>query len=169
MKVNPDRTIQSYNEGEKPAVSVTASAHVSESRAPSISVSSSPSKAQAIKKRKKLQSDEQERLRKMIMHQLLTQSFEKAKREKLLRMLASLGLTEQEYRAFLARLKTAEVTRHEAATIEKVEKVAVVVESFAKPAAPTIKKESAQTLASQARPKNRAELYAQFKKSGSLP
>jgi len=81
-------------------------------------------------------------------------------------MLASLGLSEQEYRAFLARLSTVEVSRKEASTIEKVEAVAVAVESFAKPAAPTIKSEQNQKRSVTAKEPmiNRGELFARLRR-----
>jgi acyl-CoA reductase-like NAD-dependent aldehyde dehydrogenase len=48
--------------------------------------------------------------------------FERAERKKLLRMLAALGMTEQEYRAFLTRLHDADAKREEAAKIKEARK-----------------------------------------------
>jgi hypothetical protein len=115
------------------------------------------------RRRGAMSKQEQERLRGIIMQQLLMQTFERSKREKLLRMLASLGLTEQEYRNFLSRLTTVEASRQEQEKQPKLEAVMQVEQPFAKPVAPTFRSEK-KSETQKAAPHNRGDLYARLKK-----
>lgn len=127
--------------------------------------SEEPSARAGKKKRKnKLQLREEARLRQIIMHQLLTQTLERAKREKLLRMLAALGMTEQEYRAFLTRLHDADAKREEAARIKDAQKIALAVEPIPQSAVPTMKQDVPKTGNKDTKsPKTRAELFARLR------
>jgi hypothetical protein len=116
------------------------------------------------KRKNKLQLREEARLREIIMHQLLTQTLERAKREKLLRMLAALGMTEQEYRSFLTRLHAADAKREEAAKIQEAHKIALAVEVPPQSAAPTMKPDAPKSVSSDgSSPRTRAELFARLR------
>jgi hypothetical protein len=78
-------------------------------------------------------------------------------------MLASLGLTEQEYRNFLSRLTTVEASRQEQEKQPKLEAVMQVEQPFAKPVAPTFRSEK-KSETQKAAPHNRGDLYARLKK-----
>jgi hypothetical protein len=120
--------------------------------------------ARRKKKKNKLQVREEARLRQIIMHQLLTQTLERSKRAKLLRMLAALGMTEQEYKGFLARLHAADAKREEAAKIQAAQKVALAVEAAPQMAAPTMKEHAPKgAVKSGSAPKTRAELFARLR------
>lgn len=120
--------------------------------------------ARRKKKKNKIQVREEARLRQIIMHQLLTQTLERSKRAKLLRMLAALGMTEQEYRGFLARLHAADAKREEVAKIQAAQKVALAVDPAPQMAAPTMKEHAPKGIAkSGSAPKTRAELFARLR------
>jgi hypothetical protein len=117
------------------------------------------------KRKNKLQLREEARLRGIIMHQLMTQTLERAKREKLLRMLAALGMSEQEYRAFLTRLHVADAKREEAAKIQEAHKIALAVEQVPQSAAPTMKQDAPKIVKPEGTSpkKTRAELFARLR------
>jgi hypothetical protein len=123
-----------------------------------------PNAGKKKKKKNALQLREEARLREIIMHQLLTQTLERAKREKLLRMLAALGMTEQEYRAFLTRLHAADAKREDAVKIQEAQKIAVAVETIPQSVAPTMKHDAPKSQKSEGKPlKTRGELFARLR------
>jgi hypothetical protein len=63
------------------------------------------------KKAKRVEGAQASRMREIIIQQLMAQHLAKAQREKLLRALINLGISEQEYRSLVAKLGEMEVSR----------------------------------------------------------
>ena len=71
-------------------------------------------------------------MRALIMQQLMTQHINRAQREKLLKTLIELGISEQEYRSLVAKLGEMEVTRIAQQNADRkrfTEPVAVAIET----------------------------------------
>jgi hypothetical protein len=121
---------------------------------------------EAIKIKKAKQREKAAKMRMFIMQQLLAQHFERSKRERLLRMLIALGISEKEYRDLVAQLDAADQKRQdEQLAVEQKEKIAIAIEQFQKPAAPAMKAEAPKgpTQKSPGHSKTRAELYARLR------
>ena len=107
------------------------------------------------------------RERAVIIQQLMTRSFEQGKREKLLRMLIALGISEKEYRELVVRIGQAEAERL-ASVKQAAEPIALEpLEVAPKLEVPTMKSEATHRGNSNAGTnvtKTRAEVFAKLRK-----
>jgi hypothetical protein len=119
-------------------------------------------------RKQKLDAARALRERQIIIHQLMTRSFEQSKREKLLRMLIALGISEKEYRELVVQLGQAEVEAH-ASQNQHAQKIAVepLETAPAQPSVPTMKSTAPRqdpSIVVKHQPRSRAELYAKLRK-----
>ncbi len=130
------------------------------------SVRNDAARKEALRLKKKYNREKAAKMRMMIMQQLLAQHFERSKRERLLRMLIALGISEKEYRDLVAQLDAAELKHQEAAGAQvQKEKIAIAIEAFQKPpTAPSMKSAAPKTTTpGTGQSKTRAELYARLR------
>jgi hypothetical protein len=110
------------------------------------------------------------RERAVIIQQLMTRSFEQGKREKLLRMLIALGISEKEYRELVVRIGQAEVERLASAKQAEEPIVLEPLEVAPKLEVPTMKTNATQLGRPNAGKnvnKTRAEVFAKLRKQQS--
>jgi hypothetical protein len=119
------------------------------------------------KKRIRVTREQAARERAVIIQQLLTRSFEQSKREKLLRMLIALGMSEKEYRELVIRVGQAETERMASANQTREAIAIEPLEVLPKSDVPTMKNSMPRrdpSVAGKGAVRTRADLLAKLRK-----
>lgn len=125
----------------------------------------------ARKRRKKTTDAQAARMRELIVQQLMSQHLTKVQREKMLRALIELGVSEQEYRALVAKLGEMEVSRLASQQSERRKFAEPLAVKHSQPNLSTGNGEAAPGGQSGPTPSqsttNRADLYLRLKQEAS--